>query len=170
MNGMLLTFLSIHRKSSIFYSRLTGHWWRSPVNKTALHICHWAGLSVCSLGPHQPLQLCGHSYRNPLSKSSRGERSETSEPPGGSGKMADRGGNRMTEAGHAALEERMTRLVLLVWRTSLGWPTSIRGLDPRGTTDSRQCGAQRELLHLCRSSLCSSACASSLCLLSWLTC
>lgn len=141
-------------------SKLTGHCWHSPVdlsNKTPPHISRWAGWSVCSIKSHYPPQPPGHSYRTLPSRSSRGGRSGTSEPPAGFDKMADRGGSRMTGVEPAALEERMTPLSLPLWCTSPGSPTSPQDLVPMETTGSH-------------SSLCSPASSSSPFLLSLLTC
>lgn len=131
-------------------------------NKTPPHIFRWAGWSVCSIKSHHPLQPPGHSYRSFLSRSSRGGRSGTSAPPGGSDKMADRGGSRMTGVEPAALEEWMTPPPLLLWCTSPGSPTSLQDLVPTETTGSRQCGTETERRHLSHSSLCSPVSSSSL--------
>lgn len=154
------------------YVKLTGHCWHSPVdlpNKMPPHISWRAGLSVCSIKSHHPLQQPGRSYRGLLSRSSRGGRSETSEPLGGSDKMADHGENKMTRVEPAALEEWMTQLSLLLSRTSPGSLTLLQDLDPMETTDIRQCGTEIEQQHLSHSLLGSSVSSLSPFLLSWMT-
>lgn len=84
--------------------------------------------------------------------------------------MADHGGSRMTGIEHAALEEWTTPLSLLLWRTSLGSPTSLQDLVPMETTGSQQCGTETEQRHLSHSSLCSFVSSSSLFLFSLMTC
>lgn len=151
-----------------YCDKLTGHCWHSPVdlpNKTPPHISQWAGWSVCSIKSHYPLQRLGRSCRSPLSRSSHGGRSGTSEPPWESDKTADRGGSR-TMGVEPALEEWMTLPLLLLWCTSLGSPTLSWDLVPMETTGSRQCGPETEQRRHARSSPCSPVSSSSLFLFS----
>lgn len=154
-------------------SKLTGHCRHSPVglpNKILPHISRWAGWSVCSIKAHYPLQPPGHSNRTLLSRSSRAERSGTSEPPAEFDKTAGRGGSRMTGVVHTALEEWMTPLSPLLWCTSPGSPTSPQDLVPMETTGSRQCGTETEQRHLSHSSFCLLASSSFVYLFSLQTC
>lgn len=154
-------------------SELTGHCRLSPVglsNKTPPHISLWVGWRVCSITFHYPPLPPCCSYRSHLSRSSRGGRSETSEPPAGFDRTADCGGSRMMGGGPAALEEWSSPVSTLLWRTSPGSPTSPQDLFPMETTGSQRCGTETEQQHLSHSSPCLPAFFSPPCLPSWMTC
>lgn len=131
------------------------------------HMSQQAGLSVCSIKPHHPLQQPGHSCRSLLSRSFHGGRSETSEPPVGSDKMADRGESTATKAEPAPPEGWTIQLSLLLTCTIPGSPTSLRVLGPMETTDIRRCGTETEQQHLSHSVLGSPVSSSSPSLPSW---